>query len=224
MELSERKPGESSQAYALRTIKENIINLSLAPGSQISESEIAAELGISRTPVREAIIDLSKVNIIEIYPQKKGLISLIDYDMIDECQFMRSNLEKATMEIVCEKATPEDLARLRENVRLQNFYLAHMDPGIMMQLDKDFHGMLFEIADKMLVYRVMNAVSIHFDRVRNMALTAVKNLKIVHDHEDIVEAIADRDARRACAVLEVHLNRYKADASAIREQYPQYIK
>ena len=224
MDLSPKLPGESSQAYALRTIKENIISLTLEPGSQISENEIAAELGLSRTPVRAAILDLSKVKIIEIYPQRKGVVSLIDYDRIEECQFMRLSLEKSVMEVVCETATAEDLEKLRENVDLQNFYLEKEDAEILMKLDNQFHGLLFDIAGKPLVYRVMNAVSIHFDRVRNLALTSVKNMKFVHDHEDMVEAIADRDARRACALLEVHLNRYKADAAIIREKYPQYLK
>ena len=201
MQLSDRKSGESGRAYALRTIKENIISLDLEPGSQISENDLAAEMGLSRTPVREAILDLSKVKIIEIYPQKKGVISLIDYDRIEECQFMRLNLEKAVVEEVCQRATEEELEKLWENVRLQDFYLENPDPRVMMELDNQFHGILFDIARKPLVYRVINTVSIHFDRVRNLALTAVKNVKFVHDHEDIASAVADRDVRRACAIL-----------------------
>ena len=66
MKLSNRLPRESGRDYALRTIKENIVSLELAPGSQISENALAAEMGLSRTPVREALIELSKVEIVEI--------------------------------------------------------------------------------------------------------------------------------------------------------------
>ena len=69
MHLLERLPRETGREYALRVLKENIINLGLAPGSQISESELSSEMGLSRTPVREALIELSKVKIVEIYPQ-----------------------------------------------------------------------------------------------------------------------------------------------------------
>ena len=78
MKLLERLPRESGGDYALRTIKENIINLELPPGSQISENELATEMGLSRTPVREALIELSKVKIVDIQPQKKSTIPLID--------------------------------------------------------------------------------------------------------------------------------------------------
>ena len=80
MNLLERLPRETGRDYALRNIKENIISLELAPGSPISENELAAGMGLSRTPVREALIELSRVKIVEIVPQKRSTVSLIDYD------------------------------------------------------------------------------------------------------------------------------------------------
>ena len=123
MRLSERMPRESGRDYALRNIKANIVNLELAPGSQISENELAVEMGLSRTPVREALIELSKVEIIESHPQRKSTVSLIDYDLVEESRFMRNLLECAVVELVCEMAGPMDVERLNANIRLQSFYL-----------------------------------------------------------------------------------------------------
>ena len=222
MKLLERLPRESGGDYALRTIKENIISLELPPGSQISENELAAEMGLSRTPVREALIELSKVKIVDIQPQKKS--TLIDYDMVDESRFMRSLLECAVVELDCEMATSLDLERLNENIRLQDFYLDNFYSGQLMELDNQFHGILFEIAKKSQIYGLMQNISIHFDRVRSMALSSVKNLKIVQDHKQITAAIARRDPKSARILMEEHLNRYKIDAAAIRAAYPQYFK
>ena len=83
--------------------------------------------------------------------------------------------------------------------------------------------MLFAIAKKNRVYALTRNLSIHFDRVRHMALTIVKDNKIVEDHERIVDAIAAGDEQSACAIMEKHLTRYKIDAAAIREKYPQYF-
>ena len=224
MRLLERLPRETGRDYALRTIKDNIIKLELAPGSQISENELASELQLSRTPVREALIELSKVKIVEIYPQKRSMVSLIDYEMVEESRFMRNLLECAVAELDCELAAPEDIIRLQENVRLQNFYLDSFYPDNLMVLDNEFHGLLFSIARKPQVFALMQNISIHFDRVRSMALSAVKDLKIVQDHKDIVEAIAHKDPKAARERMEFHLNRYKIDAAEIREQYPQYFK
>ena len=224
MKLLERLPRESGGDYALRTIKENIISLELPPGSQISENELAAEMGLSRTPVREALIELSKVKIVDIQPQKKSTIPLIDYDMVEESRFMRSLLECAVAELDCEMAGPEDLERLNENIRLQNLYLDDFYSGQFMNLDNQFHGMLFSIAKKAQVFGLIQNISLHFDRVRTMALSSVKNTKIVQDHVDLVDAIRRKDTGAARELMELHLNRYDIDAAALRSAYPQYFK
>lgn len=224
MHLLERLPRETGREYALRMLKENIVNLELAPGSQISENELSAEMGLSRTPVREALIELSKVKIIEIYPQKKSVVALIDYDLVEESRFMRNLLECAVVELDCEMAAPSDIDRLQENVRLQNFYLDNFSPEKLQNLDDQFHSILFDIARKPQVYSLMQNISIHFDRVRSMSLTSVKDLRIVQDHENITTAISRRDAAKARELMEMHLSRYKTDAAAIREKYPQYFK
>lgn len=224
MKLLERLPRETGRDYALRNIKENIINLELAPGSQISENELAAEMGLSRTPVREALIELSRVRIIEIHPQKKSTVPLIDYELVEESRFMRSLLECAVVELDCEMAQPVDLERLSANVRLQNFYLDNYYTNELMTLDNQFHGILFEIAKKTQIFALMQNISIHFDRVRSMALSTVKNTKIVQDHEDILGAIGRKDPKAARELMEIHLSRYKIDAADIRAAYPQYFK
>lgn len=224
MKLLERLPRETGRDYALRNIKENIINLELAPGSQISENELAAEMGLSRTPVREALIELSRVKIIEIHPQKKSTVPLIDYELVEESRFMRNLLECAVVELDCEMAQPVDLERLSANVRLQNFYLDNYYTNELMTLDNQFHGILFEIAKKTQIFALMQNIAIHFDRVRSMALSTVKNTKIVQDHEDILQAIGRKDPKAARELMEIHLSRYKIDAADIRAAYPQYFK
>lgn len=224
MKLSNRLPRESGRDYALRTIKENIVSLELAPGSQISENALAAEMGLSRTPVREALIELSKVEIVEIHPQRKSTVPLIDYDLVEESRFMRNLLECAVVELVCEMAGPMDVERLNANIRLQSFYLDGTYTNELMALDNQFHGMLFEIAKKSRIFELIQNIAIHFDRVRGMALSSVKDLKVVQDHQELVEFIRQRDAKAARELMEVHLNRYKIDAAEIRETYPQYFK
>ncbi|MDE6455051.1 MAG: GntR family transcriptional regulator [Dysosmobacter sp.] len=223
MKVSERLSRENGRDYALRVIKDNIIHLNLEPGSQVSENELSAELGLSRTPVREALIELAKVKIIEIQPQKRSVVRLIDYDLVEESRFMRNILECAVVELVCEMIKPEDVERLRENVRLQKFYLDSFYPENLMDLDNKFHQTLFEIARKSQVFSLMQNISIHFDRVRSIALSTVKDLKIVQDHEDITNAIARKDPAAARELMETHLSRYKIDAQAIRKTYPQYF-
>ena len=224
MHLLERQSRETGRDYALRTVKENIITLELAPGSQISENELAAEMGLSRTPVREALIELARVKIIEIYPQKKSVVSLIDCDLVEEARFMRSVLECAVVELDCQLATPASLEPLRQNVLLQNFYLDSYYPETVRELDNQFHGILFDIARKPEVFAQIQNISIHFERVRSIALSTVKNNKIVEGHQAILDAISQKDIPQARALIAGHLDRYEIDTDAIREKYPQYFK
>jgi DNA-binding GntR family transcriptional regulator len=73
MIITERLPKESARDYALRILKHNIIHLELAPGIVVSENELSSQLELSRTPVREALIELSKSGIVEILPQRAAV-------------------------------------------------------------------------------------------------------------------------------------------------------
>lgn len=224
MYLTKREPKETGRAYALRTLKENIIRLELAPGSMLSENELAVQMGLSRTPVREALVELSKVDIVEIYPQRGSAIARIDYDLVEEARFMRLVLEKAVVEQVCGLAKDADILRLRQNLRL---YQEQMDMGDSdggLDTDNNFHRILFQIARKERTYDLIRTMSIHFDRVRRMSLSAVKDTKVIEDHTAIVDAVAAKDAPRAMALMEEHLTRYQYDARTLREKYPDYFK
>ncbi len=225
MYLTTRLPRESGRDYALRTLKDNIIRLELAPGSMVSENELAAEMGLSRTPVREALIELSKVKIVEIYPQKGSAVALIDYTLVEESQFMRKVLECAVVELDCAMATPDDVEKLRENVKLLAFYVeSHDTDAMLLELDNQFHRTLFEIAQKLQVFTLMRNIAIHFDRVRNITWSAVTSASVVSDHMAIVDAIAAQDPVLARQRMTEHLDRYRVAEKTIREQYPHYFK
>lgn len=224
MQVKPRKSGEIAREYALRIIKDNIISLDLEPGSSLNDMEVSTELGVSRTPVREAIMELSKSKIIEVYPQKGSRIALIDLELVNEARFLRLVLERAIVELACEMATQEDIVRLEENLKLQEFYAAQGWSGELLHFDDQFHEMLFSICKKDLIYNISNGLSIHSDRLRRMALFAVKDLKVVSDHRRIVDAIRAKDRQLAGTILVEHLTRYIGEEKEVREVYPHYFK
>lgn len=223
MYITERLSKESARMYALRIIKENIILLELEPGSMVSENELAAKMGISRTPVREALIELSKIQIVEIFPQKGSCVSKINYDLVEEARFMRLTLEKAIVEQACEVATKEDLESLEELISLHEFYWEKAYTSKLLSLDNQFHKQLFKICNKLQTYTLMNSMATHFDRVRTMSLNVVKDSNIIKGHREIMEAIANKDAEKAKALVTNHLSSYKVDEEKIRGKYPKYF-
>ena len=224
MIVTKRLPKETARDYALRTLKYNIINLELAPGSIVSENELASQLDLSRTPVREALIELSKVGIVEILPQKGSQVALIDYDAVEEFCFLRRVLETAIVKMACDIVDEDVFLEIEENLRLQEFYLKNPSPARLLEADDTFHQELFQMCNKMQVYKLMQSMSAHFDRVRKMSLSTVKDIKIVQDHRTIVDAIKAQDKQLAVETMEKHLSRYKLDEEVIRSNFPHFFK
>ena len=224
MKLPERLPRETGRDYALRVLKENIVNLEIAPGSQISENELSAALGISRAPIREALSELEKVKIVEIQPQKKTSVLLIDPALVEEARFMRSTLEDAVIGEVCMQRTEQDLFRLEENLTLQDLAFRSNALDQVMIKDNEFHRCFFEISRKPEIYQLMQTLQIHFDRVRNLTLHTIIDRKILEEHEAIFRCIRERDVENARIRLRAHLERVQVDSSVVRKAYPQYFK
>lgn len=224
MRITERLGHESGRDYALRIIKDNIISLELAPLGRVNDREIAAELGLSRTPVREALLELAKVDIIYMYPQRASIIAPIDYDMMEEAYAMREILECAVVERCCRMAKPEQLVPLEENLKLQEFYLENRVPDKLMELDNDFHKRLFSVANMPHVHSLMGNITIHFDRVRHLSYQTVKEVKTVSAHRAILEAILNRDAQQAVRLMRQHLGNYVVEKDELISRYPQYFK
>jgi DNA-binding GntR family transcriptional regulator len=190
----------------------------------VSENELSSQLELSRTPVREALIELSKSGIVEILPQRGSRIALIDYTLIDEFQFLRKVLETAVVELDCEVATQDDILVLEHNLNQQEFYLKNSSPARLLETDDSFHRELFRICNKMQIHNMISSMSTHFDRVREMSLSTVKDIKIVQDHRTVLDAIKAGDKDLAKATMEKHLSRYKLDEEVIRGKYPHFFK
>lgn len=218
MYIEARQAGENGRDYALRELKENIIHLDLEPGSMVSEKDLAEELGLSRTPVREALQDLAKAQIVDIYPQRGSQISRINYELAKETQFTRNILEGVAVQLACQRATDDDIRILQENIMLQEFHIS--DARKMMRLDDEFHHELFRIAGKLYTWNMLSSYALHFDRIREMALHSVREIKIVNDHKQICAAVNRRDEALAKELMEEHLARYIVDEKEIREKYP----
>lgn len=223
MELLERRASENARSYALRVLLQNIITLELPPGSAVSENELALVLKLSRTPVREALIELSKTGLVDIQPQRGSYIAKIDYELIEESRFMRLVLENAVLTLVCEGISPEYDEMLRANMEEETRCLKAVDYSRLFELDTDFHRLLFQSAGKSRTYQVIHSQMVHFDRLRALSLKSLKPDKIVEDHENILYAIGRHDNELAGMLMTRHLTRHRVEKSELIKLYPDYF-
>lgn len=226
-----KEKNESVGDYAVRVIEYNIINMSLPPGTFISEKIISDMLDISRTPVREAFSSLEKVNFIEIYPQKASRVSLIDIDIIDETNFIRRTFEKEIIKTVCEKHSVEDLNLLSDNISQYKKNIKDDDLYKLLNIDNHFHKILFLIANKKLTYSIVEDSMKHINRARIFNIiemdknkTLTNRNRTLKEHQDIFQAIKEKNSKKAISLIETHLTHVTEDLEFLKSKFPNYFK
>lgn len=229
MKLLEKIKYENSRMYAYRTIFHNIITLELTPGSYLSENELSDSLGVSRTPIREALIELRGLELVETVPQKGNYVTKMDLDLIEESRFIRCSLENSVMRLACQKEVPEELIeRLNANLELQKKHAQEKDSHLIMtDLDDQFHKLLFEAAGKLRTYEFIQIQTAHFNRYRALAFEMLgeqNNARTVTDHENIRKALEKRDVELAEIVTIRHLTHVQAEAEILYRCCPEYFK
>ena len=223
MKNIKKQSKESNREFALRVIRENIINLELKPGSMISEQDLADELGLSRTPVHEALQELAQTKIIEILHKRGSRISLIDMNLVEEAVFIRSTLEAAIIETACKNAGDEDIQQLEENVNLQEFYLSKGNLDKIMELDNAFHKYIYKMTNKMQCYSMVKLMNIHHDRVRELHLHTANITTIIEEHKKILEHFKNHNSSGVKELIETHLKHLYLDEKEIRKKYAEFF-
>ncbi|MGL6201190.1 MAG: GntR family transcriptional regulator [Lachnospiraceae bacterium] len=223
MNILEKQSGENARSYALRVLLNNIISLELPPGSPISENELAATLNLSRTPIREALIELSKMQLVEILPQRGSYISKIDYNVIEDSKFVRLVLENAVIKLACKGISEEYITILRENLAFEKICVNNSDHTKFFELDIQFHQLIFKSVGKERVHNIIQSQMVHFDRLRSLSLKSISYEKLFKDHEDILYAIERKDGEMGELLITRHLERHNVERSQLIELYPEYF-
>ena len=223
--LLKRFPQESTREYVYRFLKINIMNLHFEPGSALSEKEIALLLNVSRTPVREAFIQLSHAYLLDILPQKGTYVSLIDVENVEESKFLRETLEKAIIKIACKEFPNEKIFELQSVLTLQELCLQEKQYAKFYELDETFHSTIFEGCRKTRIWFMIQQMHTHYNRVRRLNITGGHKLEsLLEQHKDILRAIREKDVELGKAAIDLHLNKVKFDVAELADHYPHYFK
>ena len=223
MWLSGRLPNESAHDFALRLLKYNIVNLHFLPGSFISSHELAGKIGVSRTPLREAMQELERLALLKVFANAGSQISPINYQQLNELRFIRQTLDSAAAEAACTKITTDDYFSLEEMLRAQHNSLKTGPPERLMEQDEKFHRHLYSLADMDTTYGIIEPFRCHFERFRRLNYSARDDARLVEDHEELVEALKKRDKRTAKQIVTAHFAFSRKDEQAVLDQYPGYF-
>jgi DNA-binding GntR family transcriptional regulator len=194
-------------AQVHEAMRERIADLRLPPRLPLSEKEIAAALGISRTPAREALIRLSEEGLVDIYPQYGTFVAPIRLRDLTNAQFIRSSLECSVIAEVAVAATPALVAEIETLIDRQEAAHAAQDLPGFFQLDERMHQAFSIGCDREAVWRFIQGAKVHADRVRHLILPNDLRLRIlVEEHRAILAAIRKRSPDQAVAAMKDHLS------------------
>jgi GntR family transcriptional regulator, rspAB operon transcriptional repressor len=217
----------SRRDYVYNYLYQNIIGLSLHPGCALSENEIATQLNVSRTPVREAMIQLAKQDLIETVPQIGNFVSLIDPALVEESRSMRETLEIAAIKEAAEKISAATLLELETSISKQRLMINEGNYREFLIYDDAFHGIIFKSLGKERTWQAIEQMNAQFKRVRVMRLittTTSEWEEILKEHEGLYAALKNKDATLAQKLMKVHLTKGVIHMDEIKANHPDYFK
>lgn len=182
------------QAYAL--LRRQIVNLSLPPESALVEQEVASVLHISKTPVREAIIRLSREGLVQVVPKSGSYVTAISLDRYFEACFIRTQLEVGCVKRLATNGIGmANQVKLKSCLTQQRSALKENNDTRFFELDEAFHRELFCLAGLLGAWELMQTAKAEIDRVRHLKryFGIRQRRAVIKEHAAIVQAIIDKD-------------------------------
>jgi len=198
--------GETATLRVERELRRAIIALEIKPGVRLSEVDLAQRYGVSRQPVREALIGLAKSRLVEILPQRGTVVARISVQKMMEARFVREAIEVAVVRRACEAFNPQSRARVDDFLDRQSDAAARNDHSTFQRADELFHIALAQGVGCELAWAALADIKSHMDRVCHLTLNSTESMMtLIDQHRAILEAVDRREPDSAEIAMRKHL-------------------
>jgi DNA-binding GntR family transcriptional regulator len=188
------------------TLREAIIGGVLRPGERLMEIQLAEELGVSRTPVREAIRKLELEGFVVMIPRKGAYVSDISYKDIADIFEIRGALEQLAAGLACERITEEELENLERLLVQKKECIDGEDVEGMVEIDTQFHEALYRASRNDRLVQIVSNLREQIQRFRSTSLASPGRMREAwEEHEKLVEAISERNIPLAQQLASEHI-------------------
>ena len=202
---------EVSDKYSLRgrvfsRVREDILSGKYKDSEELKENTIAAELGVSRTPVREALRQLELEGLVSIIPNKGAYVTGISEKDIHDIYIIRSYLEGLCARWACEHITEEQIEAMEETIYLSDFHARKGHNEQLVELDNRFHVLIYEASNSKILNHVLSDFHQYVERVRKITLSSSERAaESNEEHRLILDAIRNRDGDKAETLAHEHI-------------------
>lgn len=216
--------GVSAARRVYLQLRQRIVDMTLVPGTRIVERDIADELGISRTPVHEAVQRLAEEGLIDVVPRSGTFVARIPLDALEEAMLVRNALESAIIEKAAERSSAEGIAHLQAILALQSAAVDATDLRAFHRSDEMFHAALAELSGYPGVWPIILQAKTQIDRYRQLTLPLAGRMgEVLIEHRAVVDAIASGDPAVAVRAMRDHLDHVLPVLEITRKLRPEYF-
>lgn len=220
----DRKASPGAALFVFEQLRETILSLKLAPAAVLSRLELQRQFGVSSTPVRDALMKLEQIGLVDVFPQSGTRVSLISIALARQEQFLRRSVELEVVHALASGQHREIVHELRASLAEQRDYAKTGDFERFNEADLKFHQLMYAAAGASRLWDLVRRQSVHIDRIRRLHLpVAGKAGQIIQDHSGILKAMTERDPDRAQSLLRDHLSQSLAFSEQLRLRYPDYF-
>lgn len=212
-----------SQIHVYESLRQRILDLNLRPGTALSEGALSAEYGVSRTPVREALIRLASEGLIDNRSRHRTFVSTIRLDEVVDGQFAREALETAVVHDVAQHMTDQIRRKLEASLERQERAVKNGNFERLFQLDEQMHHLLAQSSRRPGIWKFIVEHKMHTDRLRKLTLFPEHVPTLLNQHRDILSALFDETPDAAAAAMRRHLRYIVEHYRDLSARFPQYM-
>lgn len=221
-QLEQNGPVGLTIAHLLRR---KIITNQITPGQTLPENEVAALLGVSRQPVREALIRLSEGGLVRILPQRGTLVTRISLSGVAGGRFVRDSVERAVVRRAALEAPAGATDAMHRIIDAQESALAREDHRGFLALDDELHSSFAAAMGHPSTWAALAGVKLQMDRVRYLSIPdAAPSETLIQQHRAIVAAIGRRDPDAAEEAMRQHLSEVLSALPKLTERFPDHFE
>lgn len=212
-----RPPSITDQVY--EALYDRVVNLTLPPGARLSEAEVAAQMGVSRQPVRDAFYRLSQMGFVLIRPQRATTVTPISEQAVLQAYFIRCALEESCLRHATQRLSDQHLDALDALIARQDQAVRADDRSLFHALDDQFHHDICHYAGLGFVWALVKENKGHMDRARFLSLS-YNGASAVREHRQILLALRQRDSDAVVAAIRHHLGQIEGIIARVRQERP----
>lgn len=220
--LRARRITSATQVFDM--LRTEIIALRLPPGTPLQDKTLIERFQVSRTPVREALIRLAELGLVDVFPQSGTFVSRVPVSAIPEAVLIRKALESLTVEKAAQAAAPHRMAMIDLAIGRQKAAALVNDTDAFHEADEAFHAAVADLAGHPGIWTLLTQVKVQVDRARRLTLPILGRMdQVMAEHATIRDAIAAGDAEAAKMAMEAHVSAVIPDVDELKGRFPNYF-